>query len=131
MNAILMLALQVALTVPPTVEVPAGSFMMGSEPVALSTQAARSVGDEWRQFDRDEAPVHAVTLPYAFRMGVTEVTNAQYEQYDPAHRALRGRQGFSNGDDEAVVFVSWDDATGYLHGTGCCRVCKGVGLRSS
>ena len=107
------MALQAALTVPPTVEVPAGTFAMGSEPVALSTQAARSVGDEWRQFDRDEAPVHVVTLPYAFRMGVTEVTNAQYEQYDPAHRALRGRQGFSTGEDEAVVFVSWDDAMGY------------------
>ena len=43
-------------------------------------------------------------------MGVTEVTNAQFEQFDPKHRALRGKMGFSKDDDEAVVFVSWHDA---------------------
>ena len=109
----LIIGLLLQLLVPPTVEVPAGRFRMGSETVALSVEAARSVGDEWRQFDRDEGPVHTVVIHRPFRMGVTEVTNAQYECYDPAHRALRGRDGFSTGDDEAVVFVSWEDAMGY------------------
>ena len=40
-------------------------------------------------------------------MGVTEVTNAQYEQFDPQHRNLRGKLGFSQDDNEAVLFVSW------------------------
>ena len=43
-------------------------------------------------------------------MGIYEVTNAQYEQFDPEHRKLRGELGFSQDDDEAVVFVSWHDA---------------------
>ena len=109
----LIVGLLLQLLVPPTVEVPAGRFQMGSETVALSVEAARSVGDEWRQFDRDEGPVHTVMIDHPFRMGVTEVTNVQYECYDPAHRALRGKEGFSVGDDEAVVFVSWEDAVGY------------------
>ena len=53
-----------------------------------------------------------VDLP-SFRMGATEITNAQYEAFDPAHKALRGYEGFSSADDEAVVMVSWDDATAY------------------
>ena len=49
----------------------------------------------------------------AFRMSATEITNAQYEAFDPAHKALRGFEGFSSADDEAVILVSWDDATAY------------------
>ena len=58
----------------------------------------------------DERPVHSVTITRPFYMAATEVTNAQYEQFDPAHKALRGKRGISKGDDEAVVFVSWNDA---------------------
>ncbi len=53
-----------------------------------------------------------VDLP-AFRMSATEITNAQYEAFDPSHKALRGYEGFSSADDEAVVMVSWADATAY------------------
>lgn len=42
-----------------------------------------------------------------------QVTNRQYEMFDPSHKALRGKLGFSTGDDEAVVFVSHDDAVNY------------------
>jgi len=45
-------------------------------------------------------------------------TNAQYELYDPAHASLRGRLGFSKDDDEAVVFVSWYNATKYAEWLG-------------
>lgn len=65
-------------------------------------------------YDYDEAPVHRVTLTEPFRMSATEITNAQYEQFRPEHRALRGSEfGLSTGDDEAVVCVSWEDATAY------------------
>jgi formylglycine-generating enzyme required for sulfatase activity len=37
----------------------------------------------------------------------------RYELFDPSHRALRGKLGFSSGDDEAVVFVSHTNATAY------------------
>ena len=49
----------------------------------------------------------------AFRMSATEITNAQYEAFDPAHKELRGYEGFSLADDEAVIMVSWEDAVAY------------------
>lgn len=82
----------------PTVEIPAGTFWMGGT----------GAGENY-----DEAPMHRVTISRPFRMGVTEVTNAQYEQFRPEHRELRGKRGFSTGDDEAVVFVSYDDAVAF------------------
>ena len=82
----------------PTVEIPAGTFYMGGT----------GAGENY-----DEAPMHRVTITRPFRMGVTEVTNAQYEQFRPEHRKLRGKRGFSSGDDEAVVFVSYADAVAF------------------
>jgi sulfatase modifying factor 1 len=76
------------------VRIESGSFMMGHED-----------GGDW-----DERPLHRVTITGPFWMGVTEVTNAQYEQFDPEHRKLRGKFGFSKMDNEAVVFVSWYEA---------------------
>jgi len=60
----------------------------------------------------DEMPEHKVTVS-PFHMGVTEVTNAQYERFDAAHKKLRGKLGFSKGDGEAVVFVSWHEAAAF------------------
>jgi len=78
------------------VTVPAGEFRMGSE-----------AGD-W-----DERPVHVVRITRPFEIAATEVTNAQYERFDPAHRKLRGKLGFSKADEEAVVFVSWHEAAAF------------------
>ncbi|MCU0960754.1 MAG: SUMF1/EgtB/PvdO family nonheme iron enzyme [Pirellulaceae bacterium] len=78
------------------VRIEPGTFSMGAE-----------AGD-W-----DERPVHQVTISQPFHMSATEVTNAQYEQYDASHRALRGKLGFSHADDEAVVFVTWHDAVAF------------------
>ncbi len=75
------------------VRIEPGSFMMGS-----------------LDGDFDERPVHRVTISRPFWMSATEVTNAQYEQFDPGHRKLRGKLGWSKEDDEAVVFVTWHDA---------------------
>src|SRR4030042_335935 len=74
-----------------------GSFVMG-----------QAEGGDW-----DERPLHKVTITKSFLMSATEVANAQYEQFDPDHKKLRGKFGFSKGDDEAVVFVSWDDAVNF------------------
>src|SRR5262249_40147173 len=48
-----------------------------------------------------------------FSLGATEVTNAQYEKFDPEHRKLRGRSGTGKGDDDPVVFVTWHDAVAF------------------
>ncbi|UCG56925.1 MAG: SUMF1/EgtB/PvdO family nonheme iron enzyme [Phycisphaerales bacterium] len=76
------------------VRIEAGSFMMGQDD-----------GGDW-----DERPAHKVTIRKPFLMAVTEVTNAQYEHFDPEHGRLRGKLGFSTDDDEPVVFVSWHEA---------------------
>ena len=79
------------------VRIEPGSFVMG-----------QAQGGDW-----DERPLHKVTITKSFFMSGTEVANAQYEQFDPDHNKLRGKLGFSNLDDEAVVFVSWDDAVNF------------------
>ena len=71
--------------------IPAGSFHMGSH----------GLGEDY-----DEAPIHPVTITNPFLMGTTEVTNAQYERFDPSHKNLRGKYGLSKEDDEAVIFVN-------------------------
>jgi len=63
--------------------------------------------------DWDERPVHKVTISEPFAISATEVTNAQYEQSDPDHKRFRGKLGFSKGNDEAVVFVTWHDAVNF------------------
>ncbi|WP_274649510.1 SUMF1/EgtB/PvdO family nonheme iron enzyme [Paenibacillus humicola] len=76
--------------------VQAGTFRMGSE-----------------NGDPDERPVHAVRISQSFHMAAYEVTNAQYEQFDPGHRKLRGKLGFSRDNEEAVIFVSWHEAQAF------------------
>jgi len=78
------------------VRVEAGGFAMGSEE------------GQW-----DERPAHKVRISRPFYLGATEVTNAQFEQFDPEHKQWRGKLGYSTADDEAVVFVSWEDATAF------------------
>jgi len=73
--------------------------------------------------DFDERPAHRASISRAFYLGATEVTNAQYEKFDPEHRRLRGKLGFSRQDDEAVVFVSWHDADRF-----CRRLSQQEGL---
>jgi len=60
----------------------------------------------------DEVPEHTVTITQPFYMGTCEVTNAQYEQFDPNH-ALFDHRGFSHGANEAVIFVSWVEAKAF------------------
>ena len=95
LTVLLALALQ-ALPLPRMVDIPAGTFWMGTDHPPM---------EDW-----DEAPRREVKVD-AFRMSATEITNAQYEAFDPTHK--RGEQGFSIGDDEAVIMVSWDDAMAY------------------
>jgi formylglycine-generating enzyme required for sulfatase activity len=85
-----------------------GTFLMGQGDrlkTGSSEPASGGQGGDW-----DERPLHKVTITSQFYMAATEVTNAQFEQFDPQHRNLRGKLGFSKEDDEAVIFVSWHDA---------------------
>ncbi len=92
------------------VRIEPGTFTMGTS-TPLPDELVRL--EHRRNGDPDERPAHEVRINRALYMGETEVTNAQYEEFDPKHRRLRGKLGFSKDDDEAVVFVSWDEATAF------------------
>ncbi len=82
------------------VRIPAGSFQMGSPDTERSRYA-------------NEGPVHLVTIGYDFYLGITEVTQAQWQ-------ALMGSipsSGSGVGNDYPVYDVSWNaitQANGFL-----------------
>jgi len=97
-----------------------GTFQMGNDkPLPPELLPLIEGGDRGGRFDLlahgdyDERPVHSVKITQPFYMAVCEVTNLQYELFDPDHRKLRGKEGFSKDDDEAVINVSWYDATAF------------------
>jgi len=77
------------------VAIPGGSFKMGSADA-----------------HPDEAPVREVTVG-TFAIGKFEITNAQYEAFDPAHRSMR--DDFSWRDSDPVIYVAWTDAAKYCN----------------
>ncbi len=93
------------------VRIEPGTFSMGGLQKQLPKELASR--RHMRDGDPDEQPVHKVTISKPFYMGVYEVANTQYERFDPTHRYLRGKLGFSIENDEAVVFVSWNEAKAF------------------
>ena len=87
-----------------------GTFRMGRLDTPLPPEVIIEGLDFLREGDFDEKPVHTVTITRPFYMGVCEVTNLQYELFDTSHKSLRGKEGLSNDDNEAVINVSWYNA---------------------
>jgi len=78
--------------------VPAGSFKMG---------------DVQGGGDKDEVPIHTVTIQTPFAIGRYEVTFDDYDQFAKAtNRKLPDDQGWGRGR-RAVINVSWEIATVY------------------
>ena len=95
--------------------IPAGEFMMGSSesPEELA-KAFPGTKPEWFE---DERPQHKVRITKPFYLGVTEVTQEQYEKVmgkNPSCFSKTGREcGRVKGTDTSnfpVEKVSWDDA---------------------
>jgi formylglycine-generating enzyme required for sulfatase activity/tRNA A-37 threonylcarbamoyl transferase component Bud32 len=89
------------------VQVPAGSFLMGSPP-----------GEEGRA--ADEGPQHRVTFDRPFYLGAFEVTQGEYEKVsgvNPSHFATtgEGRKQVEGRDTSRypVETVSWEDARAF------------------
>ena len=86
----------------------AGTFTMGADLSPEHITVERAI------FIQDEFPPRDVTFTSAFEMARYEVTNAQYEAFDPSHADWRGKaKGLSSEDTEAVVYVRWDEAVGF------------------
>lgn len=91
------------------VRIEPGTFVMGTG------EAPPKSRDEWDARDADETPAHRVKISKPFLMGATEVTNAQFEQFDPEHKKLRGKHGTSSRDDDPVVMVTWQQAADFCN----------------
>ncbi len=89
------------------VRIEAGAFVMGQGEAAPKSRA------EWNERDYDEAPAHRVNISKAFHLGVHEVTNVQYEAFDPKHKLLRSRRNSTVNDDQPVVHVTWHEAVAF------------------
>jgi len=85
--------------------IPAGEYIMGD-----------------RQGKRDEQPLSKVKISYPFWMGMTEVTESQYQQFDPHHKNGYFNQnhkdhttrGYSaEGKKKPVIRVSWEQAIAF------------------
>jgi formylglycine-generating enzyme required for sulfatase activity len=94
------------------VRIEAGAFDMGFGDKRLPDELVTKKS-HFAAGDFDEQPTHRVRITKPFYMAECEVTNAQYEQFDPSHKEQRGRNGYSKADDEAVVFVNWHDAVAF------------------
>lgn len=80
---------------PELVEIPGGAFTMGA-----------------RAVERDEGLPREVELS-PFAIGKYEVTNREFEEFRPDHRAMRSQLSWR--DDEPVIYVSWKDAAAYCN----------------
>ena len=87
------------------VKIPAGSFVMGSNDETPAEQ-----------------PMCAATIDKPFWMGATEVTMAQFQQFDPSfengvydkhYKDQVNRGYFVNGPDFPAIRVSWEQANAY------------------
>ena len=85
----------------------AGTFVMGQGDAPPRSRA------EWNERDHDEAPAHTVKISKAFYLGIHEVTNAQYEAFDPKHKTFRGKRGSSKEDNEPIAYVTWHEAVAF------------------
>ena len=96
------------------VSIPGGDFTMGADIDPEYIVAGKDKG--WRSiFIQDEYPQREITISKSFEISKFEVTNAQFELFDPSHQVWRGRfMNISEEDNEAVVYVSWEEAVAYL-----------------
>ncbi len=90
--------------------IPAGSFVMGDS-----------------QGFANESPPCRVTLDTPFWMGVCEVTNAQYAQFDPTHNSRYIDQQWkdhttpgypANEPDQPVIRIAWQEAMAFCEWLG-------------
>jgi formylglycine-generating enzyme required for sulfatase activity len=97
------------------VEISPGYFRMGSHYLCdegdLVGRLSTMVGLPWGRQPKhsDACPVHWVEFSSGLWVARTEITNQQYERFDPEHR----RSKYSLGDLSPVVEVEWRDTKRY------------------
>ncbi len=92
-----------------------GTFTMGQDGPPLEDYLRQKrFQDLHKVIDRidfDEKPAHQVTITRGFHIGVTEVTVAQYRQFDPDFKKKDPKD--KPADDDAASGVTWDKAVAF------------------
>jgi formylglycine-generating enzyme required for sulfatase activity len=92
-----------------------GTFTMGQDGPPLEDYLRQKrFGEMHKDIDRidfDEKPAHRVTITQPFHIGVTEVTVAQFRQFDPQFKKNDPKS--KPADDDAVTGVTWDKAVAF------------------
>jgi formylglycine-generating enzyme required for sulfatase activity len=98
--------------------IPPGEFMMGSPKELIEEELKAHAGDQWWvDHFPGEGPKHQVRITKAFYLGVTEVTQGEYEKVmgsNPSEFSATGKGKDKVGGLDTKRFpvecVSWDDA---------------------
>ena len=97
------------------VRIEPGTFTMGQDGPPLDDYLGQKRYKEmYKDIDRidfDEKPAHQVTITRPFWMGVTEVTVAQYRQFDPNFK--KGDAKLQPADDDAAGGITWENAMAF------------------
>ena len=88
-----------------------GVFTMGATPGPDCLKPFLSTGYEGPHWD--EAPAHEVRVTRAFAIGRREVSNAEFAEFKPSHRAEVESRGLVWGAENPVTMVTWQDAADY------------------
>ncbi len=86
--------------IPATVLVAPGTFRMGADAAPLPPTITRGFGVMSTRpvhGDFDEVPAHTVHITHAFRIGITQVSPAEYAEFDPAYKPHASTPAYAAG----------------------------------
>jgi formylglycine-generating enzyme required for sulfatase activity len=89
-----------------------GCYQMGQSQADKQYLIKDAGKETYEKYYKDELPRHQVCVD-GFWMAKHEVTNRQYRKYKSSHDSKDYKGVNLNGDDQPVVYVSWDDAKAF------------------
>ena len=92
--------------------IPAGEFLMGSAKSPQELVSMFGLDEEDVKHFADEQPQHRVRITKPFYLGVTEVTQGQWDAA-MGTRPWRGRTDGKEGSEYAATSVTWEDAQAF------------------
>jgi formylglycine-generating enzyme required for sulfatase activity len=97
------------------VRIEPGTFTMGQDGPQLEDylrqKRFKELSNVKDRIDFDERPAHKVRITQPFLMGATEVTVAEYRQFDPDFK--KNDPKTKPADDDAAAGVTWEKATAF------------------
>ena len=95
--------------IPSTVRITPGTFRMGADAAPLPAAITKGFGvmsTRPSHGDFDELPAHTVRITHAFTIGITQVSPAEFAQFDPTYEPHASTPAYASG-------ISWEQAMAY------------------